>query len=71
MPKYHFPIVDGTKLPDPTGVSLRNDEEAKDHAQLIARTVGAAGIKADRSVVAIDDEGKEVHRERVPKPPAS
>ena len=71
MPKYHFPIVDGTKLSDPTGVSLRNDKEAKDHARLIARTVGAAGIKADCSVIAIDDEGNEVHRERVPKPPAS
>jgi hypothetical protein len=67
MPKYHFPIVDGTKLPDPTGVTLRDDEEAKQHARLIARTVGAAGIKADRSVVAVDDENNEVHREVVPK----
>ena len=67
MPKYHFPIVDGTKLPDPNGVTLRNDEEAKQHARLIARTVGAAGIKADRSVVAVDDENNEVHRVLVPK----
>jgi len=39
MPKYHFPIVDGTKLSDPTGVSLRNDKEAKDHGLSPGRLV--------------------------------
>jgi hypothetical protein len=36
---------------------------SKDHAQLIARTVGAAGIKADRSVVAIDAEAPRARAE--------
>ncbi|MGM4896082.1 DUF6894 family protein [Tardiphaga robiniae] len=41
MPRYHFPSVDGTKLVDPVGLELQNDEQAKRQAELIAKHVRA------------------------------
>ena len=62
MPKFHFPIVDGTRLDDPVGVELPNKARAAEHAETIARHMSNLGHKTQRNVVALDDEGLEVHK---------
>ncbi|MGM4987535.1 DUF6894 family protein [Tardiphaga sp. 215_C5_N2_1] len=64
MPKYYFPIVDGTKLVDPVGLELQNEEQAKRQAELIAKYVALTGAKP-RHIVVEDDEGTEIHKEPV------
>ncbi|MGM4923213.1 DUF6894 family protein [Tardiphaga sp. 804_B3_N1_9] len=64
MPKYYFPIVDGTKLVDPVGLELQNEEQAKRQAELIAKYVALTGAKA-RHIVVEDGEGTEIHKEPV------
>jgi hypothetical protein len=64
MPRYHFPIVDGTKLVDPVGLELQNQEQAKRHAKLIAKHVALTGAKP-RHIVVEDDEGTVLHKEPV------
>jgi hypothetical protein len=65
MPRYHFPIVDGTRLEDPVGIDLKDDTEAGKHADAIARHVSDIGHKKPRNVIAIDDDGAEVHKSPV------
>jgi hypothetical protein len=62
MPKFHFPIVDGTRLEDPVGANLAGDKEAAKHAEDIARHVSNLGHKKQRHVLAIDEAGTEVHK---------
>ena len=62
MPKFHFPIVDGVTLPDPVGLDLKNNEQAKAHAKSIAIHIGQANPKHKRSVVVMDEDGEEVDR---------
>jgi hypothetical protein len=61
MPRFHFPIVDGTKLPDPTGLELRDAAEAKAHSETIAKHLSLIG-KHSREVVVVDHHGDEIHR---------
>jgi hypothetical protein len=67
MPKFHFPITDGTTLPDPTGIELKDDEAARKHAESIASEVSSLGHKKQRNVVAEREDGTEVHKAPVPK----
>lgn len=39
MPKFHFEIVDGYTLPDPSGMELPNEEAAKKVACEIAEQI--------------------------------
>lgn len=64
MPRFHFPIVDGTKLEDPVGIELRNSDHAKEQAELIARHI-ALTSRHTRNVVVEDDQGTEIHKEPV------
>lgn len=61
MPRYHFPIVDGTRLGDPVGIELQNDDQAKQQAVLIAKHVALASL-TPRSVLVEDNDGKEIHK---------
>jgi hypothetical protein len=56
MPKFHFPIVDGTKLDDPVGV-LKNKSQAKLHADAIAQFVVLISASSERTVVVIKEDG--------------
>lgn len=64
MPRYHFPIVDGTKLIDPVGVELHGPQEAKKEAKLIAVHI-ALGSTTPRNVIVEEDDGTEIHKEPV------
>jgi hypothetical protein len=62
MPRFHFPIVDGTTLHDPVGIDLKNASEAKALAKSIAGQLRAVAPDTHRSVVAVDDDGNEIHK---------
>jgi hypothetical protein len=64
MPKFHFPIVDGTKLTDPVGLELRDLDQAKTQAELIARHIALTHGKP-RSVLIEDESGVEIHKQAV------
>jgi hypothetical protein len=67
MPRFHFPIVDGTTLHDPVGTELKDDEAARKHAESIARHVSNIGHKKQRNVLAEREDGSEVHKAPVQK----
>lgn len=62
MPKYHFPIVDGTKLEDPVGIELPDTAAARQHAERVAEYVESTRPRKPRTVIAVDDSGEELHR---------
>lgn len=69
MPRFHFPIVDGTTLRDPVGIELKNDDEAKRHAESVAHHVSNLGHQKQRNVLAEREDGTEVHKAPVRKDP--
>jgi hypothetical protein len=36
MPRYHFELTNGHRLPDPTGLECNSDQDARSKADLIA-----------------------------------
>ena len=62
MPRFHFPIVDGITLDDPVGIELKSEAEAGKHAESIADHVSNIGHKKPRTVLAIDENGVQIHR---------
>lgn len=59
MPRFHFPIIDGTRLDDPLGIELPDAEEARKHAHRIASNMPTKNV---RHVSVIDENGEEVHK---------
>jgi len=63
MPKFHFDIVDGYTLPDPSGMDLPTEEAAKtlanDIAKQISIDVEGEGLK---DVVVKAEDGKEIYK---------
>ena len=39
MPKFHFEIVDGYKIEDPVGLECKNEQQAQQVAEDIARQI--------------------------------
>lgn len=64
MPRFRFPIIDGTRLDDPVGIEFPDVSSAKSHAEHIAQLMPNTH---DRHVSVIDDNDEEVHRVAVPK----
>ena len=64
MPSFRFPIIDGIRLDDPSGIEFPDLAAAKDHAEHIARLMPNTH---DRHVAVLDETGHEVHRVPVPK----
>lgn len=66
MPKFHFEIVDGTKIEDPVGMDCKSEAQAIEVAQSIARQieidVKGSGV---RNILVKTDDGQEVHQEPV------
>lgn len=63
MPKFHFEIVDGYTLPDPSGMDLPTEEAAQRLAREIAKQIS---IDVDgeslKNVVVKTDGGKEIYK---------
>ena len=67
MPVFHFDIEDGVRLEDPVGLDCRDERDARNAADLIARQI-AIDLDDDgeaRSVVVIDEAGSEIYKTRV------
>lgn len=63
MPKFHFEIVDGYTLPDPSGMELPTEHAAKRVAHEIAKQI-ALDVEDDslKEVVVKTDDGKEIYK---------
>jgi hypothetical protein len=63
MPKFHFEIVDGYTLPDPSGMELPTEQAAKKVAREIAKQISIdvedEGLK---DVVVKTEDGKEIYK---------
>jgi hypothetical protein len=67
MPIFHFDIADGIRLEDPVGLDCKNEQEAKNTADLIARQIAIDldDGREDRCVVVIDEAGAEIYKKEV------
>ena len=63
MPIFHFDIADGVRIEDPVGLDCRNENDAKQTADRIARQIAidVADGGEDRAVVVIDEAGSEIY----------
>ena len=62
MPKYHFEIVDGFRLEDPVGLDCKNEEQAQQVADDIARQIVIdVGENAARKVVVMNEAGAKIY----------
>jgi hypothetical protein len=63
MPKFHFEIVDGYTLPDPSGMDLPTEEAARKVAREIAKQI-SIDVEDDglKDVVVKTDNGTEIYK---------
>lgn len=59
MPRFYFPIIDGTRLDDPAGIEFPDADAAKEHAHRIAQQMPT---KNKRHVSVEDQDGNELHK---------
>jgi uncharacterized protein DUF6894 len=64
VPIFHFEIADGVRLEDPVGLDCKNEREAKETADLIARQIATdlQSDSEDRAVLVIDETGLEIYK---------
>jgi hypothetical protein len=64
MPRYHFELTNGHRLPDPTGLECNSDQDARSKADLIARQIAkeTGSNRNSRYVRVVDVEGAEIYR---------
>jgi len=61
MPLFHFEIVNGFRIEDPVGLNCKNEDQARTVALDIARHIATDVPSSEkRTVVVLDDEGREV-----------
>jgi hypothetical protein len=62
MARFFFEIVNGHRLPDPTGVDCVDEDEAVEHGKAIAARIAedVPGNKLKRHVTVVDDSGRKV-----------
>ena len=69
MPRFHFEIIDGVKVPDPVGTVCRSQAQAKELATAIATQIAIdLGTGAARKVVVLDEDGSKIHEAPVEEP---
>ena len=63
MPRFHFEIVDGHTLPDPTGLELPTEQAAKQAAHAIAKQI-AIDVEDEnlKEVVVKTDDGRKIYK---------
>lgn len=63
MPKFHFEIVDGYTLPDPSGLELPTEHAAKKVAHEMAKQISVDIEDASfTDVVVKTEDGKEIYK---------
>jgi hypothetical protein len=62
VPRFHFEIIDGIKLEDPVGLDCKNEEQARQFAEDMARQIVLdLGEDAARKVIVVNEEGAEIY----------
>jgi hypothetical protein len=63
MPRFHFEIVDGYTLPDPSGMELPTEQAAKGLANEIGKQI-SVDVEGDRlkDVVVKTEDGTEIYK---------
>ena len=63
MPKFHFEIVDGFTVADPSGMELPTEQAAKKLALEIAKQISIDVDEGSfKEVVVKTDDGKEIYK---------
>jgi hypothetical protein len=63
MPRFHFEIVDGYTVPDPSGMELPTEGAAKKLAHEIAKQISIdVEDETLKDVVVKTDDGKEIYK---------
>jgi hypothetical protein len=63
MPRFHFEIVDGYTLPDPSGMELPTEEAAKKLARQIAHIISVDNDDPGLTdVVVKNGDGEEIYK---------
>jgi hypothetical protein len=64
MPHYYFDIKDGHRLADPSGLDLKNDDDAIAKAEVIAIGVSLdkPAVDPERHIAVLNDLRKEIAR---------
>jgi hypothetical protein len=63
MPRFHFEIIDGYTVPDPSGMELPTEQAAKRLAHEIAKQVSIDVEDGGRKEVVVKtDDGKEIYK---------
>jgi len=60
MPRYHFELANGHRIPDPRGLDCKNGEDAVAKARHIAAAIAAEIGETPRSLVVVDDDGNDL-----------
>ena len=63
MPRFHFEIVDGYTVADPSGMDLPTEQAARKFAHEIAKQISIdVEDESFKDVVVRTDEGKEIYK---------
>ena len=63
MPRYHFELANGHRLPDPGGLECSGDHDAMEKAKVIARTMAAELEQTrGRQLIVLNEEGAEIYK---------
>jgi hypothetical protein len=62
MPRYHFELINGHRLPDPSGIECASEAEAQEYGRQIAAQIAAEvpSSIAKRHISIIDNDGREI-----------
>jgi hypothetical protein len=60
MPKFHFEIVDGYTLEDPTGLELASEQNARSFADEIAKQIARDVDDPQLRVVLVKTDGGDI-----------
>ncbi len=63
MPRFHFEVVDGYTLPDPSGMELPTEQAAQRLAREIAKQISIdVDDESLKDVIVKTDDGKEIYK---------
>ena len=63
MPRFHFEIMDGHRLPDPTGMELPTEQAAQNVAHAIAKQIFVdTGDESFKEVIVKSADGQEIYK---------
>jgi hypothetical protein len=62
MPRFHFEIVDGVRVPDPVGTVCTEKQARQLASDIASQIVTDMGFDKARTIIVTDDAGSEIHK---------